>query len=548
MRNNIKLSFEDGNLEETVRGITALDVIKKLDEKDDVIALRINGEVVPANYEIMDDSTVEYIRVSDRIGTKIYIKGLEFVYILAVKQVLGNGSTVRIKHSLDKAIYTEITSKRKITSVVVKDIKLKMKEIIKEDHTIHKISSTRKDTIDYFKLLNEEEKVLNYTYMTPDYVTLYELLDDYNYFYYMMPGSTGILKRFDLTYAENNGVVLSYPIDNVVPKYNPSPKVLEAFKSSEEKFKKLGVSYAGDINKIVCDGKISEFILANEMLYDENLNEVVSLVVNNKNIRTILISGPSSSGKTTSSKKISLALKTKGIKSMVLSTDDYFVNRVDNPRKPNGDYEYEIVDAIDIKLFNTHLKQLLDGCDVVIPSYNFMTGEKEFKRKPVKLEKDQILIVEGLHAINEKLSSCINKKNKIKIYVSPFTPISLDRHNHISTTDIRLLRRMVRDYMHRGYSAEETINAWAGMRSSEANYIYPYQRDADIIINTSLAYEIGVIRTYVEPLLYSIDSESPNYEEAIRILNFLKGFLSIPETGIPETSVLREFIGNSYFE
>ena len=384
--------------------------------------------------------------------------------------------------------------------------------------------------------------------MTNDSVTLYELGDLYDYFYYIMPASTGILKRFDLTYVSPNGVVLSFPINNVVPKYNHLPLVLDAFKSYEKKLSDLGVRYAGELNKIVCKGEIADFIQTNEILYDENMQNIAQRVVDNRAIKAIFISGPSSSGKTTTSKKLALYLRSKGIDSLVLSTDDYFVERIDSPRKADGSYEYECLEAIDTKLFNMQVKSLLAGKDVVIPTYNFITGEKEYKRKPTTLKENQILIVEGLHAINEKMSSSIEKKNKLKIYISPFTPVGLDRHNHISTTDLRLLRRMVRDYKTRGYSAQHTLDSWIGMRESEETYVYPYQKEADVILNTSLAYEIGVLRTYAEPLLYSISKTSTNYEEAIRILNFLKCFISIPSEYVPYTSVLREFIGNSYFE
>ena len=394
---------------------------------------------------------------------------------------------------------------------------------------------------------DNDEKMLNYLYMTHDSISMYELDDDYNYFFYLMPPSTGYLKRFDLTYVAPNGVVLSYPINNIVPRFVPSPQVLEAFRSYEEKLKGIGVTYAGDLNKIVIDGKIDDFIHMNEILYDKNMENVAQMVVKNKNIKAVFISGPSSSGKTTTSKKLAMYLRANGKDSLVLSTDDYFVNREDSPRKEDGSYEFEIVDALDINLFSTQMRQLLKGEEVVIPTYNFIAGVKEYKRKPITLKEDQILIVEGLHAVNARLNAAIPRKNKLKIYISPFTPIGLDRHNHISTTDVRFLRRMIRDYQHRGYTAEMTLNSWMGMRKSEANYVYPYQREADMIINTSLAYEIGVLRTYAVPLLYSVPKDSEYYEEAIRILKFLKGFINIPSEHVPHLSVLREFIGGGYY-
>ena len=360
--------------------------------------------------------------------------------------------------------------------------------------------------------------------------------------------STKILKRFELTFLAPNGVLLQYPIDNMIPKYNPTPKVLDAFKTTEKLLKTIGVKYVGDVNKIIVDNCISDFIQMNEILFNQYIGTLALKLMNNRKIKSVFISGPSSSGKTTTSKKLALYLRSLGFGVVVLSTDDYFVERVDSPRKADGSYEFEIVDAIDVKLFSKQVKDLLDGKEVIPPTYNFLTGKKEYKRKPIKLEQNQILIVEGLHAVSEKLNGVINKKNKLKVYVSPFMPLALDRHNHIQTTDLRLIRRMVRDYNHRGYSAEETLTNWMGMRASEKIYVYPYQREADYIINTALGYEIGALKTYVEPLLYSISKESEYYEEAIRILNFLKTFINIPSELVPDKSILREFIGGSYFE
>ncbi|MBR2137971.1 MAG: nucleoside kinase [Bacilli bacterium] len=547
MNDKIKLVFEDSRIIESYRGVSVREIIKQIGD-DKVVALRVNGNAVNPDYEIIEDSYVNYITVLDRVGQKIYMNGLKYVYIKAVDELYGSKAVVNIKHSLDKSIYTEIEMRRQVDKSVVNEVKKKMKEIIKQDLMFTHVRVNRDNALEYVQSLGEPEKVLNYTYMTNDQVTMYEFDGDYNYFYYKLPPSTGMLTRFDLTYVSPYGVVLSYPINNEIPKYTPSPLVLKAFKTHEEKLEKLGVSYAGDINQIVIDGKISDFIKTIEILYDQNLNDVARQVVDSGTIKAVFISGPSSSGKTTTSKKLAMYLKALGKDCLVVSTDDYFVNRVDSPRKPDGSYEFEIVDALDIKLFNSHMKKLLAGEEVVIPTYNFIMGEKEYKRKPVALKENQILVVEGLHAINEILSTSIPKKNKLKLYISPFTPIGLDRHNHISTTDLRLLRRMVRDYQHRGYSADATLQSWAGMRSSEESYVYPYQREADVIINTSLAYEIGVLRTYAEPLLYSVSKDSENYEEAIRIINFLEAFINIPSDDVPEVSVLREFIGHSYFE
>ena len=544
---DLKLIFENGLQMSVPLGTKVRDILKQIDD-DEIIALRINGEPVNADYEITEDAYIKFINITDRVGQKIYIKGLQYVYITAIKELYGSKSIVNIKHSLDKGIYSEIEIKKPVTKTVVEEIKNKMKEICKKDIPFKSVSVSRDDAIDYVKDLNENEKVLNYKYSTNDSVTMYEFNDDYNYFYYIMPASSKILKRFDLTLVSTNGIIINYPVNNIVPKYNPAPKVLEAFKSYEKNLLAMGVKYSGDLNKIIIDGKINDFIQTNEIIYDQNMENIAYKVANNRNIKAIFISGPSSSGKTTTSKKLALYLKSLGISSLVLSTDDYFLERNQTPRKEDGSYEFEIVDAIDIKLFNSHLTKLLNNEEIIVHTYNFITGEKEYKNKPTRLKKGQVLIVEGLHAINDKISASIDKKKKLKIYISPFTPIGLDRHNHISTTDVRFLRRLVRDYKHRGYSAEATLNNWISMRSSEERYVYPYQREADVIINTSLAYEIGVLRPYAEPLLFSISKENENYEEALRILNFLKMFLTIPSESVPSVSVLREFIGDSYFE
>ena len=547
MKKDIKLVFEDSKILDVFRGTTVREVLRELGDEQ-IIALRVNGDAVDSDYELLEDSYINYITIHDRIGQKIYTKGLEYVYIKAVKELFGSKASVRVKHSIDKALYTEIDMKAQLTESGVNNIKKKMKEICARDYKFKQISVSRNDAYEYVKSLGEEEKMLNYLYMTHDSITMYELDDDYNYFFYIMPPSTKYLKRFDLTYIAPRGIVLSYPINNIVPKFIPAPQVLDAFKNYEEQLKNIGVRYAGDLNQKVIEGNIEDFIHTNEILYDRNMENIANMVHKNRNIKAIFISGPSSSGKTTTSKKLAMYLKSVGIDSLVLSTDDYFVDREDSPRKADGSYEFEIVDALDINLFSKQLRQLLKGESVIIPTYNFIAGIKEYKRKPTTLKENQVLIVEGLHAINNRLNNAIPRKNKLKIYISPFTPIGLDRHNHISTTDLRFLRRMVRDYRHRGYSAEMTLNSWMGMRKSEEAYVYPYQREADIIINTSLAYEIGVLRTYAVPLLYSISKDSEYYEEAIRILKFLKGFINIPSEYVPKVSVLREFIGGSYFE
>lgn len=530
------------------KGITVNELLQIIGSKEDIIAASINGDIVELSYVIEEDSELEFIHIHDKVGGKIYRAGLQFVYIVALKELYGDKVDVRIKHSLDKAIYTTINGK--LTARDVNNIKKKMQQIIDLDVEIKKIAVPKKKAIEYFENNKEDEKVELYRQISNNYVTFYELLGYYNYFYYFLPYSTGILKTFDLKFVKPNGIVLMYPKgkNNVIPPYHHYEKVLNIFKDYEEKMAKVGVSYASDINSLAINGGISEFIKINEMIQDDEITNIVKEILSRSKVKLILVGGPSCSGKTTTSKKIALKVKEFGKNPVVISLDNYYKERVDTPKDENGNYDFETIDAIDVKLFNDHLKKLLEYKPVKMPTFNFLTGVKEYKTPEIKLNKNDIIIIEGLHTLNEELTKKISRNVKFKIYASPFTPLGMDRHNHISSTDLRLLRRIVRDNSTRGYNAEETISRWKLMRNSEEKYVFPYQSEGDALINTALMYELNALRTYVEPLLYSISSESDNYEEAKRLINFIGNFFSIPDGSIPETSVLREFIGNSYFE
>ena len=426
-----------------------------------------------------------------------------------------------------------------------------MTELVNKNLKIEKVSVNKKDAIKYFDSVNENEKSAIYKQVTDEVVTLYSLLDYYNYFYTNMPSRTGILKYFDLTLTKDGGVMLEYPRkeDMIIPPYTHIGAVLKVFDEYEKWSKLLEVNYVSEVNKIVIDGKIKEFIELNEIKQNSDLNSIANEIEKNlENIKVVLIAGPSSSGKTTTSKKLSLYLKGKGINSFVLSTDDFFLERKNTPKNEKGEYLFDIPEAIDIELFNQKLNDLLEKKETLLPTYNFLTGEKEYKGKPVKLKEKDLIIIEGIHTLNDVLTSSIDRKNKYKIYISPFTPLGLDRHNHVSTLDLRLIRRLVRDYRTRGYSASETLKNWTVVNQSEERYIFPYQKEADTVLNTALIYELGVLKTYAVPILYSVDYKNEYYMEAQRIINFLRYFLDIPESALPNTALLREFVGGGYFE
>ena len=528
---------------------TLYDLIKRLNKTDDIIACSINNEIVELSYKLKEDTKLKLISIKDRMGAKIYRSGLKFIYITAIKELFGINTDVKLLHSLDKGIYTRIDLD--LTVDIVKDIKAKMEELVSRDLRFEKITTSRKEAIKYFNEVKEKEKSSMYKQMTGDALTLYNLLNYYNYFYTKMPYSTGIIKSFDLTLTKDKGVMLEYPstYDMKIPPYTHMDQVLNVFKEYGRWADTLGVKYVSDVNNVVIEGKIKEFIELNEIKQNNDLLKIASEIEKNlNNIKLVLIAGPSSSGKTTTSKKLSLYLKSKGINPFVLSTDDFFKNRIDTPKNENSEYEYDIPEALDIDLFNEKLTSLIKGEETLLPTYNFLTGEKEYKHAPVSLKNRDLIIVEGIHTLNEMLTSKIDRKNKLKIYISPFTPLDLDRHNHVSTVDLRLIRRLVRDYRTRGYNAEETLKNWRVVRRSEEKYIFPYQKEADIVLNTALIYELGVLKTYAVPILFSVSYHSEYYSEALRIINFLKSFLNISDSMLPETALLREFVGGGYFE
>lgn len=528
---------------------TIYDLMKEQNLENEVIAVIIDNDITELSTKLKEDTKMKLIKIKDRMGAKIYRSGLKFLYITAVKELFGRNTNVELLHSLDKGIYTRINLE--LNNTMVDEIKVKMHELVSKDIRITRVVTSRKEAISYFNSVKEYEKSLTYKQMTGEMLTLYSMLDYYNYFYTKMPYSTKILTSFDLTLTTDKGVMLEYPstFDMKIPEYTHMPQVLNVFDNYAVWAEKLGVKYVSEVNNVVINGKIKEFIELNEIKQNNDLLEIANKIQNNINdIKIVLIAGPSSSGKTTTCKKLALYLKSKGLNPFTLSTDDFFKDRKDTPKNEKGEYEYDIPEAIDIDLFNEKLDALLKGEETTLPTYNFLTGEKEYKHPPVSLKNRDLLIVEGIHTLNELLTSKIPRENKLKIYISPFTPLGLDRHNHVSTVDLRLIRRIVRDARTRGYNAVDTLKSWRNVRISEEKYIFPYQKEADIVLNTALIYELGILKTFAVPLLYNVNYKSEYYTEAKRIINFLKIFLNIPESALPETALLREFVGGGYFE
>ncbi len=515
-----------------------------------ILVAKVDNDITGLAELVTKKSDIDFYDRSSVIGNTIYARSAQFILIVAVKQVLGEGAEVIIEHSIDKGVYCEIKN-CDIDKPVLRKIESKMHEIVAEDLKFTKVSVSRIDAIKYFRKKKRMDKVNVLKYISNTYVNLYRLDDVYDYFYGELAYSTKAIDDFKLTYIKDNGFVLSCP-DIYNPEctldYKHHKMLFDTFLDYTKWGRILKISNAADLNEVVSTGKYGDLIRISEAYYNGQLSEIADRVYDNKkNIKIILIAGPSSSGKTTTSKKLEIYLKSKGLRTHQISIDDYFINRDKTPLDEHGERDLESLRAVDIDLLNRHLIKLFDGEKVLLPEYNFMTGEREYRKKWLQMDEDDIIIIEGLHALNEDLTISIPRRNKFKIYISPLTQLNIDNHNHIHTSDTRKLRRIIRDNKFRNYNAADTLKMWEKISYGEERYIFPFQDDADMIINSALVYELGVLKTYAEPLLFSVSENDPVYPEALRLINFLRNFLPIPSEEVPDDSVLREFIGNSCF-
>ena len=547
----IIITFPNGTKKEYPKGIKLADIIGdvKKDYPHDIISARFKNQLISYDDALMKSGTIDFYDIATSQGNKIYERGLIFLFEVCCLKVLGKDTKIKIRHPIDKGIYCEID--KKITPSQVEDIKKLMKEKVSSNLPFEQLETSRIEAIEYFKKLKRYDKVKTLSYTISNFVKLYKLDGIYNYIIGDLPHDTGILKYFDLTLLEGKGIVLRFPFtynNGKIKKYVYHEKYVNSLDEYAEWGRLLNINNIGELNEEVIKQGAGEIINLSETIQDYKLMSIAKEISQNKDkIKVVLLSGPSSSGKTTTSKKLALYLKTLGLKPHPLSLDDYFLERDDTPIGEDGKPDYEGLRAIDIKLFNKQLKKLFDGHEVITPTYDFLTGKKVFN-KPLKLLENDILIVEGLHALNEEISKEIPKTNKYKIYISPLIFLNIDDDNRISLTDVRLLRRMVRDYYTRGHSPSKTLASWADVRRGEEKYVFPYQDEADVIFNSFLVYELGVLKTFVEPLLYSVSPEDSEYHTAIRLLEVLKLLLPLPSVDVPKTSILREFIGDSYFE
>ena len=534
------------------KGITLKEIANKYHTGDiPIVCAYVDNDLCSLDFSLNKDCSIKFLTYLDPIGNRVYLKGLMFLLVYAFKELCGYNNVITLCHPIDKAIMVRTSCF--LSKNNLEKLKDKMKEIVNDDLRIKKCLVTRRDAKDYFESINFNSRAEVFKYNTAQYVELYKLGDLYDYFYSsVMPYSTGILDKFDFNYLDGRSFVFRFPtvdFNGEIPPYVELDKILRTFDNIYKLLTRMGVFTISGFNKRIAEGKANDIIKLTEAVSSGNLLGLAKAIDDNRDkIRLVLLAGPTSSGKTTTSRKLAMYLKVFGLNPKYLSIDDYFLNRADTPKLENGEYDFESINAINVNLFNEHLAKLMNGEEVAIPTFNFYKGESEYLGKTLKLEDEDILIIEGLHAINEELTNTVPKESKYKVYVSPLSDLNIDDHNMISNSDIRLLRRIVRDNRVRGYGAEDTIKSWQAVRAAETKNIFPYQEEADAMFNSSLVYELAVFKDYAIPLLEEIGPEEPEYSEARRLITLLKYFESMNGDLIPNNSLIKEFIGGSIFE
>jgi len=514
-----------------------------------IIIARINGRDEELDFMINSDAEVEFLDIREHSAFMAYQHTLSLIYLKAVSDVLG-GVRVEMNNSLNKGLYTEIKTKEPVTEEQVREIEARMRSLMRQDVPVKKAVYSREDAIrlceengynEKLKLLNSSEEIQE--------MMFYEIDGYRNFFYGLMAPSAGYIEYFELR-KYRNGVLLRFPHPSVpdkMPEYIDEKNLYKAFGESKRWQKLMDVMYLPDLNRRINAGEAKELVLLSEALHEKKIAEIADAIAS-QGKRIILIAGPSSSGKTTFAKRLCIQLQVNGLKPLYLGTDDYFVERKDTPLDEDGKPNYEDLDSIDIELFNNNMNALLAGRDVDLPEFNFMTGSKEYGKRITRIDETQPIVIEGIHALNGALTEYIDDAQKYRIYISPFTQLNVDTHNRVPTTDARKLRRLVRDYKFRGHSAAQTIAQWPKVRKGEDKNIFPYSGEADVLFNSAMVYELSVLKKYAEPLLMEVQSDEPEYSEAVRMLEFIRFFDVIEEEKfIPNNSIIREFIGGSIF-
>lgn len=548
----IKVTIEGQGEFQYPYGITLEEVSKDFQDRSPylIIAGIVGNQLKELRHILDEDCEVKWVDCCSSIGSRIYKRSLSFVFVRACMELF-SGCKVTVEHSISKGLYCEVKYKTPMNEEMVTRIKQRMQEIIDEDVPFQKSRISVEEAIDIFRDYGQLSKVKLLKYREKPYIKIYQCGWLKNYFYGYMVPSSGYLKQFDLTWYAP-GVVIRYPRleeKGAIPEFVDNPKLFKVFRESEKWAEILEIDYVAALNDLIVSKREAEYLRVAEALHEKKIAEIADDVTSNlSEKRVILIAGPSSSGKTTFARRLAIQLKVNGLKPKSISLDDYFVDREKTPLDEQGEFDFESLYAIDLELFNQHLKSLLEGNEVEVPTFNFKTGKREYTGHKIKVEENEPLILEGIHALNEELTSSVPRHRKYKVYISCLTQLNIDEHNRIPTTDTRLIRRLVRDFQFRGNDAVRTLSMWSSVRRGEEGNIFPFQEDADAMFNSALFYELSILKKYAEPLLRQIDNQNPLYAEAKRLLKFLGYFVVLEnEDDIPKTSILREFIGKSAF-
>lgn len=553
MENSVKVTI-NGEIKEYEKGITFLEISKEYqkDYEEDIILVIQNHKLRELFKTVDYDCEIQFITTQDNTGSKTYMRGMILVMLKAFYDELGheNIDQILVEYSIGAGYYCDVHGKIKLTQEIILKVKKRMEELVSKDLPFIKKSIGTDEAIKLFESYGMHDKQKLFRYRRVSKANIYTLGKFEDYYYGYMPPSTGMLKYFDLFLYEE-GVILLLP-SKKSPKelgqFIPQKKLFQTLKESNNWGHLMEVDTVGALNDEIANGKINDLILIQEAFQEKKLAEIAEMIKSSGNKKFIMIAGPSSSGKTTFSHRLSIQLCTLGLRPHPIAVDNYFVNRDKTPLDEYGNYNYESLYSIDLKKFNQDMTDLLNGKTVEVPTYNFKLGKREYKGDFKTLGKDDILVIEGIHGLNDELSHSLPRDSKFKIYISALTQINIDEHNRIPTTDGRLIRRIVRDARTRGTSAKETIAMWPSVRRGEEQNIFPFQEDADVMFNSALLYELAILKQYIEPVLFGIDKESPEHIEAKRLLKFLDYFIGVSSEEVPKNSILREFVGGSCFK
>ena len=545
----MKIQYKDKKIE-----IENSTTIKQLLESEikasehEIIAATFNNEYVNLNYEIKQDGEIKLIDISSKAGMRVYRSTLIYILGMAFERVCPNDK-MTVNYQLTNSMFCDIDD-LEVTEEIVQKLNEEMRKIVKENSPIEQVIMTREEAKKLYDDTNTSKGRLQFDFEENEKIYMSYCGEYYNYCYGTLADRTGATKIFEII-KYSDGFLMRYPSSNApeqMPKLIQTKKLAWALDEYDDIHKILNMNTVYKLNKAVEEDNIKDVIMLDEALHEKKIANIADDIAKNRNIKMILIAGPSSSGKTTFAQRLGLQLRINKIKPVTISVDSYFVEREQTPKDEDGKYDFENIEAIDLNLFNDHLGKLLNGEEIEMPEFDFHVGTKRYNGKKLKLEKDEVLVIEGIHCLNDQLTSSIPKDQKYKIYISALTVLNMDRYNRISSTDTRLVRRIVRDYQFRGYSAKQTIDGWYMVNRGEEKNIFPYQENANAIFNTSLIYELGVLKNIAMPLLEEITPEETEYAEARRLINMLKYFRTIPAEYVPANSLIKEFVGGGNFK